>query len=83
MRYNPSKPMTIYNNVWSWNVADSPSFKGEKTLACPYCNSTNWTLSVQPAGLGTGPNGQWRMGDPGQSFIKCNDCGHKTIQEGK
>ncbi len=59
-----------------WPLTVSKVFPGEMTLACPKCRSTNVTLTVAPGAVGYGPNGRWRMGDPGgREMNKCENCG--------
>ena len=78
--FDSTKPITIYNNVWSWDVTDSTKFSGEKTIACPKCHTTDWTLGTDyVGGYPTGPNGAYRVGDSGaKEFVKCNKYGHKS-----
>ncbi len=45
-------------------------------LCCPVCLSTNITFTGSYAGVGTGPSGRGRLGDPGGLEInQCNECG--------
>lgn len=82
MSYDRSKPISISNNVWGWNVADSKRNPNEKTLACPKCNSTDCTLSVEYPVYGTGPNGRGRAGDYGsKDYVRCNSCGFKSYDQ--
>lgn len=57
-----------------WPLVPSKRFPGELTLACPQCLSTNVTMTLAPGGRGTGPGGQWRMGDPSRDLNRCEDC---------
>lgn len=61
----------------------SPKFPGEMTKACPKCGSTNWTMTVAPSGVGSGPGGRWRLGDAADNVTICNNCGYRAWTPGK
>lgn len=58
-----------------WPFVPSSAFPGERTLACGACLSTHVTLTSRPRGLGTGPGGRHRLGDPADAIARCEACG--------
>lgn len=51
-----------------------PIFDG--ALRCPVCLSADITFAGSYAGVGTGPGGRGRLGDPGGLEInQCGECG--------
>lgn len=65
--------------VCGWPLVASIHFKGELTIGCPRCASTDVTLTILPGPFGTGPRGIWRMGDYGGKDLNiCNACGHRS-----
>lgn len=50
----------------------------ELLLACPKCYGTDVTMTVKFTGIGTGPGGRHRMGDPCKDANICNGCGFRS-----
>jgi hypothetical protein len=60
-----------------WPLVASPTFPGERTLACPKCGSGGVEMTVAYPPVGTGPGGRGRLGDPGSSEVnRCVSCGY-------
>lgn len=53
---------------------------GSVMVTCPHCASFDVFMTIAPGGLGTGPGGRWRMGDPGgRDYTGCNNCGRNSL----
>lgn len=74
------KPKSLYGG---WPLTPSTVWPGELSLECPKCWGKNITLTVEPGGIGTGPNGRWRMGDGGGREVAICTCGNKGYHQGK
>lgn len=62
----------------AWPLVPSKVHPGELTIQCPFCKSTDIALTVEPGPIGTGPEGRWRMGDPGgRELALCSRCKKK------
>lgn len=60
-----------------WPLTPSRVFPKETSLECPFCKGKNITITSESRGLGTGPNGRSRLGDPSVGVVKCETCGKK------
>lgn len=66
-----------------WPLTPSIVWPGELSLECPKCGGRNITLTSEPRGLGTGPLGRHRLGDPSVDVAVCAGCGNRGYHQGQ
>jgi hypothetical protein len=73
-------PASIYAG---WPLTPSKRHPGEGALTCPKCGSLDIAETILPGPRGTGPEGCWRMGDPGGIDVAICPCGERGYKKEK